>query len=95
MISLCFHFDDNLNSQCKQSSCQNFPGGPGVKNLPPNARDLGSIRGQRTKIPYAMGQLSLALQLEKPLGYNQRKPTCAIKTQYSQKIKNNNKQTKT
>ena len=58
MISLCFHFDDNLNSQCKQSSCQNFPGGPGVKNLPPNARDLGSIRGQRTKIPHAMEQVS-------------------------------------
>ena len=92
MISLCFHFDDNLNSQCKHSSCQDIPGGPGMKNLPPNARDLGAIRGQRTKIPHAMGQLNLALQWEKPLGCNQRKAMCAIKTQHSQKIKNNNKQ---
>ena len=35
-----------------------FPGGPGVKNLPSNAGDTGSIHGQGTKIPYAVEQLS-------------------------------------
>ena len=28
-----------------------------VKNPPSNAGDLGSIHGQETKIPHAMGQL--------------------------------------
>ena len=37
---------------------RDFPGGPVVKNLPYNAGDLGSIPGQRTKIPHATGQLS-------------------------------------
>ena len=32
-----------------------FPGGPVVKNLPSNAGDVGSIPGQVTKIPHAMG----------------------------------------
>ena len=36
----------------------NFPGGPVVKNPPYNAGDVGSIPGQGTKIPHAMGQLS-------------------------------------
>ena len=36
-----------------------FPGGPLAKNPPFNAGDLGSIPGQGTKIPRAMGQLSL------------------------------------
>jgi len=35
-----------------------FSGGPVVKNLPSDARDTGSIPGQRTKIPHALGQLS-------------------------------------
>ena len=35
-----------------------FPGGPGVENLPPNAGDGGSIPGWGTKIPHAAGQLS-------------------------------------
>ena len=34
-----------------------FPGGPVVKN-PSNAGDAGSIPGQGTKMPHAMGQLS-------------------------------------
>ena len=38
---------------------KDFPGGPVVKNLPYNARGTGSIPGQGTKIPHAMGQLSL------------------------------------
>ena len=34
--------------------------GPVVKNLPANARDMGSILGPGTKIPHAAGQLSLS-----------------------------------
>ena len=37
---------------------RNFPGGPVAKNPPYNAGDAGSIPGQGTKIPHAMGQLS-------------------------------------
>ena len=37
---------------------QDFPGGPGVKNLLSNAGDAGLIPGWGTKIPH-MGQLSL------------------------------------
>ena len=32
---------------------RDFPGGPGVKTLPFNARSAGSITGWGTKIPYA------------------------------------------
>ena len=39
-------------------SLRDFPGGPVVKNPPSNAGDMGSIPGQGTKIPHAMGQLS-------------------------------------
>ena len=35
-----------------------FPGGPVVKNLPPNAGDMGLIPGQETNIPHAVGQVS-------------------------------------
>ena len=35
-----------------------FPGGPVVKNPPCNAGDAGSIPGQGTKIPHALGQVS-------------------------------------
>ena len=38
---------------------QDFPGGPVVKNPPYNAGDAGSIPGQGTNIPRAMGQLGL------------------------------------
>ena len=34
---------------------RNFPGGPGVKNPPSNAGDVGG----ETKIPFITGQLSL------------------------------------
>ena len=37
---------------------RDFPGGPVVKNPPYNAGDVGSIPGQRTKIPHAAGELS-------------------------------------
>ena len=35
-----------------------FCAGPGVKNLPSKAGDVGSIPGRGTKIKHAMGQLS-------------------------------------
>ena len=37
---------------------QDFPGGPVVKNPLSDAADTGSVPGQGTKIPHAMGQLS-------------------------------------
>ena len=38
---------------------RDFPDGSVVKNPPSNAKDLGSIPGWGTKIPHAVGQLSL------------------------------------
>ena len=35
-----------------------FPSGPGVKNLPCNAGDTGSLSGGRTKMPHAEEQPS-------------------------------------
>ena len=40
-----------------------FHGGPVVRNLPCNERDVVSICGQGTKIPPATGQLSPCTQL--------------------------------
>ena len=37
-----------------------------VKNLPANAGDTGSIPGQGTKIPHAIGQLSLHTTTTEP-----------------------------
>ena len=42
----------------KIATCQDFPGGPVVKNLPSNAGDTGSIPGLGTRFPHAAGQLS-------------------------------------
>ena len=39
---------------------EDFPGGPVIENLPPNTGDTGLIPGRGTKIPHAMGQLSLS-----------------------------------
>ena len=35
---------------------RDVPGGPVVKNLPSNARDMSLIPGRGTKIPHAAGQ---------------------------------------
>ena len=35
------------STSCLRSSKQDFPGGPLVKNLPANARDMGLIPGAR------------------------------------------------
>ena len=34
---------------------KDFPGDPGVKNLPDNVEDSGSVPGQGTRIPRATG----------------------------------------
>ena len=49
---------------------RDFPGGPVSKNLPSNAGDTGLIPGQETKIPHAVGQLSLLPQLKNPMHHN-------------------------
>ena len=41
----------------KKLTSEDFPGGPVVKNPPCNAGDVGSIPGQRTKIPHAVKQI--------------------------------------
>ena len=45
----------------KKKNCRDFLGGPVVKNPPSNAEDAGSIPSQGTKIPRAVGQLSLGV----------------------------------
>ena len=47
-----------------------FPGGPVVKNPPSNAGDTGSIPGQGTKIPHAVGQMSLHATTTEPAHHN-------------------------
>ena len=42
-----------------KSRGKDFPGGPVVKNQPPNVGDEGSVPGQVTKIPQATKQLNL------------------------------------
>ena len=43
-----------------------------VGNLPRNAGDAGSIPGQRTKLPHAMGQLSLHTTNTEPIKLDQQ-----------------------
>ena len=45
---------------------RDFPGGPGVKNLPCDAGDSGSVPGQGTKIPQATERLRPHATLERP-----------------------------
>ena len=54
----------------KYSSVGDFPGGPVVKNPPSNAGDVGSIPGQGTKIPHAIGQISPGACTLEPAGHN-------------------------
>ena len=51
---------------------RDFPGGPGVKNPPSNAEDVGLIPGQGTKIPHAAEQLSLSATTTELVCLNQR-----------------------
>ena len=45
---------------------EHFPSGPGVKNLPFDAGNVGSILGQGTKNSQAKGKLSLHASRKKP-----------------------------
>ena len=49
-----------------------FPGGPVVKNLPPNAGDIGSIPGRGTKIPHATEHLSPGTATREPACHNEK-----------------------
>ena len=53
---------------------RDFPGGPVVKNLLSNAGDTGSIPGQGTKIPHAMGQLSPCAATAEPTCHTLESP---------------------
>ena len=44
-----------LNRHSKLTTLKDFPGGPVVKNLPSNVEDMGSIRGEETKILHPVG----------------------------------------
>ena len=44
-----------FSNKPKEYHDRDFPGGPVVENPPSNAEDTGSIPGQGTKIPHAMG----------------------------------------
>ena len=53
-----YHRTLELEEALKIKHFWDLPGGPVVKNLTSNAGDAGSIPGQGTKIPHAVGQLS-------------------------------------
>ena len=53
---------ENLNQEL---TVEDFPGSPGVKNLPANAGDMGSIPAG--KIPYAAEQQSLCATTVEPV----------------------------
>ena len=49
---------------------RDLPSSPMIRNPPANAEDLGSIPGQRTKIPQAPGQRSLPTATTEPECHN-------------------------
>ena len=54
-----------------------FPGGPVVENPPSNAGDMNLISGWGTKIPHAVGQLSLCTTTREDSGQpKQKKSRC-------------------
>ena len=78
---------------------EHFPGGPVVKNLPSNARNMGSIPGRGTKVPHATGQLGLRATTRQPTRCNERKacmpqqrPSTAPKKQTRKRKGKRNKQ---
>ena len=54
----------------KSYASRHFPGGPVVKNLPSSAGDAGLIPHWGTKIPHAVGQLSLCAATSEPECHN-------------------------
>ena len=57
-------------TKLQNDKTRDFSGGPAVKNPPSNAGDTGSIPGWGTKIPRAMGQLSLHTATTEPVHHN-------------------------
>ena len=51
-----------------------FPGGPEVKNMLYKAGDTGSIPGQGTKIPHAVGQLGLRAETREAFSCHSEEP---------------------
>ena len=51
---------------------RDFPGGPVVKNRLPMQGDVGSIPGQGTKIPHAVGQISPRITTTELMHLNKR-----------------------
>ena len=49
----------SVSCEKQMSWCRDFPSGPVIKNSLSSARDMSLISGQGTKIPHALGQLSL------------------------------------
>ena len=70
-----------------KSDGRGFPGGPVVKNPPPNIKDASLNPGQGTKILHATGQQSLCTATTEPLLCNERRPHAAMKTQHCRKNK--------
>lgn len=60
-IHICVTLSEEVTLAMKMPKFRswNFLGSPLVRNLPCNARDLGSIPGQATEIPHALEQQSL------------------------------------
>ena len=50
-----------------KNQVKDFPSGSVVKNLPSNAGDKGLIPGRGTKIPHALGQLTLCAETNDPM----------------------------
>lgn len=68
---------------------QDLPSGPGVKNPPFNAKDVGLIPRRGSKIPHASGQGGPHITAAKPQCHNWREACAATKTRCSKKeIKN-------
>ena len=61
------YLDQTPKANLKISGFWDFPVSPVVKNLPCNAKDMGSTPGQGTKIPHATEQLSLYATTTEPL----------------------------
>ena len=51
-------YSSHFTAQGKIQGKGDFPGGPGVKNLPCNAEDQDSIPDQGPKVPHAVQPLS-------------------------------------
>ena len=63
------------NQRNKDKNGEDFPGGPVVTNLPSSAGNVGSIPGQGTKTPHAMGQISPDTAITEPTCSGAHTPT--------------------